>query len=71
MVEKEAFSYVYEKLRAIPMFSGRFDAKNGSKPFMYGIESVMEFIAFKADQQEEFEKDWTENFEKSIDKVAE
>ena len=28
------------------MFIGNYDAKNGSAEFMYGIETVMEYIAY-------------------------
>lgn len=36
---------VYEKLMEVPLFRGVYDAKNGNEHFMYGISTVMEFIA--------------------------
>lgn len=45
-------------------FVGKYDATNGNKHFMYGIETVMEFIAYKA-EQEEFDNLFLENLIKS------
>lgn len=36
---------VYEKLMEAPLFRGIYDAKNGNEHFMYGIATVMEYIA--------------------------
>lgn len=49
-------------------FTGKFDAKNGSVDFMYGICTVMENIAYQAGEEEAnaFQKKWLKNFEKSV-----
>lgn len=68
---KNAYKLVYnDMVKTGGLFVGRFDAKNGNKEFMYGIGTVMEFIALNASEQtyDEFEKIWLENFEKSLDK---
>ena len=36
-------------LNGTDMFKGKYDAKNGSKKFMSGIQTVMEYIALNAD----------------------
>lgn len=66
MTEKDAFTLVYNKLREVPLFVGCFDAKNGNVNFMYGIDTVMEFIATQADKTEEHEIEFMKNFEKSL-----
>ena len=68
---QNAYKLVYnDMVKCGGLFVGRFDAKNGSKEFMYGIGTIMEFIALNAGEQtyDEFEKIWLENFEKSLDK---
>ena len=68
---QNAYKLVYnDMVKCGGLFVGRFDAKNGNKDFMYGISTIMEFIALNADEQtyDEFEKLWLENFEKSLDK---
>lgn len=68
---QNAYKIVYnDMVKCGGLFVGRFDAKNGNKDFMYGIGTTMEFIALNVDEQtyDEFEKLWSENFEKSLDK---
>ena len=68
---QNAYKLVYnDMVKCGGLFVGRFDAKNGNKDFMYGIGTIMEFIALSAEKQtyDEFEKLWLENFEKSLDK---
>lgn len=69
MTEKEVFALVYNKLREVPLFTGCFDAKHGDINFMYGISTVMQFIASQADKVEEQETEFMKNFEKSLDKL--
>ena len=49
MTKQEAYKIVYNDIlnRDIGLFLGRFDAKNGDPKFIYGINTVMEFIALK------------------------
>ena len=44
--EKEMLKGIIEEIREISMFNGIYDAKNGKEDFMYGIETVMECLAY-------------------------
>ena len=68
---QNAYKLVYnDMVKCGGLFVGRFDAKNGNKNFMYGIGTVREFIALSAGEEiyDDFEKIWSESFEKSLDK---
>ena len=68
---QNAYKIVYNDiLEKGGLFTGNFDGKNGNKNFMYGIYTVMEFIAYNASEQDynDFGKIWLENFMKSLDK---
>lgn len=71
MTKQDAYRIVYNDIlnRDIGLFLGRFDAKNGKPEFMYGISTVMEFIALECSEEdyEDFQQIWFENFQKSID----
>lgn len=71
MTKQEAYKIVYNDIlnRDIGLFLGRFDAKNGDPKFIYGISTVMEFIAYESSEKDydDFQKIWFENFQKSID----
>ena len=73
MNKQEAFKIVLEDLTnsGCGLFVGKFDAKNGSKDFMYGVNMIMEYIAHKVSEEEfeEFETLFFDNMEKSIDKI--
>lgn len=46
------------------LFKGIYDATNGTKKYMYGIESLLEFIAYKTGDEsvyEEVDKMFVEN----------
>lgn len=70
MTKQDAYKIVYNDIlnRDIGLFLGRFDAKNGKPEFMYGIGTVMEFIALECSEEdyEDFQQIWFENFQKSI-----
>ena len=44
--EKEMLKDIIEEMRECEMFEGRYDAKNGQPEFMYGISTVMEYLAY-------------------------
>ena len=71
MTKQEAYRIVYNDIlnRDIGLFLGKFDAKNGKPEFMYGISTLMDFIAYESSEAdyEDFQKIWFENFQKSID----
>ena len=53
----------------IGFFLGKKKKKNGDPKFIYGISTVMEFIALECSEKDydDFQKIWFENFQKSID----
>ena len=55
-----------------PMFRGEYDAKHGSESFMYGIATVMEYLAMKVDEEFYWEISdiFTKNMAKSLDKAG-
>lgn len=69
MLTKETWAEVLKELRKVNMFNGIYDAKNGKDEFMYGISTVMEFIANQAGD-ESFEDEFLENMSKSKERSA-
>ena len=55
-----------------PMFRGEYDAKHGEESFMYGIATVMEYLAAKVDEDfyQEVSDIFAKNMVKSLDKVG-
>lgn len=74
MTKQDAYRIVYNDIlnRDIGLFLGTFDAKNGNQDFMYGIFTLMEFIAYECSEMdyEDFQEIWFENFQKSLDKAG-
>ena len=71
--KQDAYKKVYKELMNIPVFSGRYDAKNADPKYMYGIESVMENIAYCAGGDElsdEFNTVFFDNMQYSQDHVS-
>lgn len=52
-----------------PMFRGEYDARCGNKSFMYGIATVMEYLAIKVD--EDFYREVSDTFIKNMVKSQE
>lgn len=73
MTKQDAYRIVYNDIlnRDIGLFLGKFDAKNGNEKFMYGINTIMEFIALESSEADynSFQEIWFKNFQESIDKV--
>ena len=53
------------------LFTGKYDAKNGSKEFMHGVAAVMEYLAYSVNDEKgtEFSNLFIENMIKSEKKV--
>lgn len=47
--KKKAFKEVLKTLSHVSLFRGIYDAEHGDEKFMYGIQTVMELIAWYAD----------------------
>lgn len=62
-MEKEIIKNLLADMSECPLFIGKYDAKNGNEDFMYGIQTVMEFLAFSVSNNfgEEFSKKFTQN----------
>lgn len=73
MTKQDAYRIVYNDILncGCGLFQGKFDARNGNDKFMYGINTVMELIAYNVSEQdyEDFQEIWHKNFEKSLDKA--
>lgn len=73
MTKQDAYRIVYNDIlnRDIGLFVGHFDAVNGNREFMYGISTVMEFIALESSEADynAFQDIWYKNFQESLDKV--
>ena len=54
------------------MFRGEYDAKHGEESFMYGIATVMEYLAAKVDEDfcQEVSDIFAKNMVKSLDKAG-
>ena len=65
--EKQTIQKVVENMSECGMFCGRYDAKNGSKKFMYGIGTVMEYLAYLVSEEfgEQIDSEFLKNMKKS------
>ena len=65
--EKQTIQKVVEHMSECGLFCGRYDAKNGSKKFMYGINAVMEYLAYLVSEEfgEQIDSEFLENMKKS------
>lgn len=72
--EKQTMQKVIETIiQSDGLFAGNYDAENGNSDFMYGISSLLEYLAYAvdADLGNEVEDIFVENMlksEKSLDK---
>lgn len=67
----KAYEMVFNDMMEIGpnLFKGNYDSKNGNKNFMYGIFTVMEFIAFGAGKEEEFDNVFIKNMIKNEERA--
>ena len=75
MTKQDAYRIVYNDIlnRDVRMFMGCFDAVNGTHDFIFGVATVMEFIAFESSEAdyESYQKIFSDNFQKSVDRAKE
>lgn len=64
MKKRNAYKEVYNDLKKIGPFMGKYDSKHGKKDFMYGIWTVMEYIAYEAGEEEY--KELNDTFTKNL-----
>ena len=70
-MNKEEIRQLVLEMMECPLFRGEYDAKNGSESFMYGISTVMEYLASCVDDTfcQEVSDIFTYNMAKSQEKV--
>ena len=70
---KIAYQLVYDDMvsKGPDLFKGYYDAKHGNNSFMYGICTVMEFIADKVSPEvyDKFSTDFVANMNKSEERA--
>ena len=71
MNKTEAFEIVFDELKKIGLFQGKYDAKNGNPHYMHGVSSVMEAIAYRIsnDVGDDFSDLFVQNLIESEDKI--
>lgn len=52
-MNKEVYKAILDELCECPLFRGQYDAKNGNAHYMFGIWTVMEFLACKVSEEEQ------------------
>lgn len=78
MTREEVIKQLIEEMSGCGLFVGKYDATNGSEKFMYGVNTVMEYLAYQVSDEygEKFCEMFLENmiksekkkFEKTLDK---
>lgn len=70
-MNKEEIRQLVSKMMECPMFRGEYDAKHGSESFMYGIATVIEYLASLTDDTfcQEVSDVFTHNMVKSQKKI--
>ena len=62
---------VLDEMEEMGIFNGEFDAKNGSKAFMYGVWCVMDYLTSLVSEEycANYMNKFNKNYLKSIDKI--
>lgn len=68
--EENPWLNVFWYLASVPLFMGEYDAEKGDGQFMYGVKTVMEYIADKAGKTESFRSIFHDNMMKSLEKAG-
>ncbi len=73
-IEKRALGKAFMNLCECGLFVGKYDAKNGNEHFMYGVNTVMESLAYMISEKvgdtynETFFKNLVNSRKKALDK---
>lgn len=59
-MSKEEIRQLVLEMMECPMFRGEYDAKNGNEDFMYGVSTVIEYLAYRVDDK--FYQDVSDTF---------
>ena len=70
-MNKKEIRQLVSKMMECPMFRGEYDAKHGNESFMYGIATVIEYLASLADDTfcQEISDTFNHNMVKSQEKI--
>lgn len=71
VIKRLAYKIVFNDLKKINIYCGIYDAKNGEPNFIYGIWTIMEHIAYEADERRvgEFNELFSDNMDTSEEKA--
>ena len=67
-IEREMLKKIVDKMRKCDLFAGQFDAKNANVDFIFGIQTVMEYLTSLISEEycDEYLKEFMNNFERSL-----
>jgi len=51
MTREEMIKELIEEMSECGLFIGKYDAKNGNQNFMYGIQTVMEYLSYEVSEE--------------------
>lgn len=51
MTREDMIKDLIEEMSKCNLFVGKYDAKNGNENFMYGINTVMEYLAYEVSEK--------------------
>lgn len=68
--EVNIWSLIFDELIKCHMFRMEYDAKNGNEHYMYGIATVMDFVADKAGREDEYTRIFNDGLNKSYEKAG-
>jgi hypothetical protein len=71
MTREEMIKELIEDMSKCGVFIGKYDAENGSENFMYGVDAVMEYLAYEVSDEygDAFSEKFTKNMIDSENKI--
>ena len=71
MTREEIIKDLIEDMSKCGVFVGKYDAKNGSEEYMYGVDAVMEYLAYEVSDEygDAFSEKFTKNMIDSENKI--
>lgn len=71
VIEKLIIKELIKEMSDCGLFVGKYDAKHGNKHFMYGVNTVMEYLAYCVSDEygDEFSKTFSQNMIDSENKI--
>jgi hypothetical protein len=71
MTREEIIKELIEDMSKCGVFVGKYDAENGSEIYMYGVNAVMEYLAYEVSDEygDAFSEKFTKNMIDSENKI--